>query len=83
MINYNTGTIIVDTELNLVDVTEGYSKYVRKGHENSFLENIKTEDQHLVYEMVEKLTDQDKTDICFRLCERMEIITGLQLSVST
>lgn len=70
MINYNTGTIIVDTELNLVDVTEGYSKYVRKGHENSFLENIKTEDQHLVYEMVEKLTDQDKTDICFRLCDK-------------
>ncbi len=70
MINYNTGTIIVDTELNLIDVTEGYSGYVSKEHVNSFLENIKLEDQHLVREMVEKLADEEKTDICFRLCDK-------------
>ena len=70
MINYNTGTIIVDTELNLIDVTEGYSGYVSKEHNSSFLDNIKQEDQHLVYEMVQKLADEEKTDICFRLCDQ-------------
>ncbi len=70
MINYSTGTLIIDTELNVVDTTEGYSRYVPEGHENSLLENVKTEDQHLVREMVERLADEFRTDICFRLSDK-------------
>ena len=67
MITYNTGSIIVDRELNLVDVREGYSDYVMNGVKNSFIDNVKPEDRHLVYEMVETLSVKDRANLCFRL----------------
>ncbi len=70
MINYNTGTLVIDRNLNIVDATEGYLGYVPEGRDNHFIENIKEEDWHLVHEMVERLADQERADICFRLCDK-------------
>ena len=67
MIRYNTGTLVLDTNLNIVDVTEGYTQYVPAGKEASFIENVKTEDQHLIQEMIQTLADQSRTEVCFRL----------------
>ena len=78
MINYNTGTLVIDRNLNIVDATEGYLGYVPEGRYNHFIENIKEEDWHLVHEMVERLADQERADICFRLCDKMANTTGLQ-----
>ncbi|MCR5557557.1 MAG: GGDEF domain-containing protein [Butyrivibrio sp.] len=67
MIRYNTGTLVLDTDLNIVDMTEGYTEYVPAGKETSFIDNVKTEDQHLIHEMIQTLADQSRTEVCFRL----------------
>ena len=67
MIKYNTGTLVLDTNLNVVDVTEGYLEYVPAGKEHSFLENVKAEDHNLIREMMDTLADESKTEVCFRL----------------
>ncbi len=70
MIKYNTGTLVLDRNLDIVDVTEGYLEYVPAGKEHSFLENVKTEDHHLIKEMIETLADQNRTEVCFRLLRK-------------
>ena len=70
MIRYNTGTIILDTDLNIVDSTGGYSEYVPEGMDNTFIDNVKPEDQHLIREMIQALADQNRTEVCFRLCKK-------------
>ena len=67
MIKYNTGALVLDTNLNVVDVTEGYLEYVPAGKEHSFLENVKIEDHHLIREMMDTLADESRAEVCFRL----------------
>lgn len=70
MIKYNTGTLVVNTDLQIVDATGGFTQYVPEDKTGTFLGNVKPEDQHIIHEMVEDLADQEKTEICFRLCNK-------------
>ena len=70
MIAYNTGSIIVDKDLNLLDVDGQYSEFVCEGEENSLLANVLLDDQHLLYEMIEKIDLSEKEDVCFRLLNK-------------
>ena len=70
MIRYNTGTLVLDRNLNIVDVTEGYLSYVPDDKANTFIDNVKIEDQHLIQEMIQTLADQSRTEVCFRLCRK-------------
>ncbi len=67
MIKYNTGTLVVNTDLGIVDVTEGYTGYVSPDKADTFVGNVKTEDQHVLSEMINALADDDRTEVCFRL----------------
>lgn len=70
MITYNTGQVVIDAELNLISTSAGYCDYVCEGQENEFLSNVFSEDQHLLYEMVEHLQDKAIDIVCFRMCKK-------------
>ncbi len=67
MLKYSIGTITVDKDLNLVCINEGYSEHVLEGKDNCFLDNVKPEDQHLIYEIIDSLVEREPSSICFRL----------------
>ncbi len=61
-------TVVVDKELDIVSADLSYKDYVSEEGASSFFANVHNDDQHLLYEMVEALSIEEKVALCFRMC---------------
>ena len=70
MINYSTGQVVTDADLNLIKTNDGYLDFVSDGQANDFMSNVFLDDQHLLYETVERLEKKTSDILCFRMLKK-------------
>lgn len=70
MINYSTGQVVIDADLNVLKFNEGYRDYVSNDQAKDFLDNVFFEDRHLIHEMAEHLQKKATDILCFRMCKK-------------
>ena len=66
MIRYDNGNITLDNKLNLLISNDAYKEYIKAGCEGTFLDNVYSDDRHLLTEMVENIADHGYS-LCFRI----------------
>lgn len=64
------GEVIANRELDILSADAGFQGYVCEDGAETIFANVHPDDQHLLYEMVETLSLQDKVSLCFRLCTK-------------
>ena len=62
--------IKVDSEFNIIEADSEYLEYVSDSKAGSFLSNVFSEDQHLLYETAEHLMNKPMEPLCFRMYVR-------------
>ena len=70
MTTLKDGLIVANTELDIISVDDNYRDYVCEDGSETIFANVHPDDQHLLYEMVETLSSQDKVSLCFRMCKK-------------
>ena len=66
MNRYGIGTVTIDTNLNIASIGEENSDKLVVDLNKNFLEMILPDDRHLIYEMIEKITEKEPYSFCFR-----------------
>ena len=66
MSRYGIGTVTIDTNLNIASIGEENSDKLVVDLNKNFLEMILPDDRHLIYEMIEKITEKEPYSFCFR-----------------
>ena len=66
MSRYGIGTVTIDTNLNIANIGEENSDKLVVDLNKNFLEMILPDDRHLIYEMIEKITEKEPYSFCFR-----------------
>jgi diguanylate cyclase (GGDEF)-like protein len=64
------GKIVVNTEMDIVFADEGYLEHTYDSTAKSVFANVHPDDQHLLYEIVEALTTEERASLCCRMCNK-------------
>ena len=70
MTTLRRGTVVSNKEFDIVSADDDYRASVCEDGSTSVFANVHPDDQHLLYEMVEALSSEDKVSLCFRLCNK-------------